>query len=96
MTDHLDDLAAVLTRLQTQHEVAPFLQGWHSTSTMTFRLLPSEMETVLRSSQDYSSPEAGVGPVWLQLETEEGRGELVVYRAERDDNLYVLAPRHDA
>lgn len=95
MTDHLDELAAVLANLQNQHEVAPFLESWHSTSIMSFQPLPSEMEAVLRGSPDYSPPNAGVGPVWLQLETEERNGQLVVYRTQGDGNLYVLAPSSD-
>lgn len=93
MNDHSDELAAVLTRFQSQHEVAPFLEGWHSTSGMSFQPLPLEMEAVLRSSPDYMPPKAGVGPVWLQLETDERHGQLVVYRAIGDEKLYVLVAR---
>lgn len=93
MNDHSDELTAVLARLQSQHEVAPFLEGWHSTGDMSFQPLPVEMEAVLHSSPDYLPPKTGVGPVWLQLETDEGHGQLVVYRAIGDAKLYVLAPR---
>lgn len=92
MTEPNDELAAVLASLQNQHEVAPFIEGWHGTSGMSFRPLPAEMEAVLRTSHDYSSPEIGAGPVWLLLETDDRHGQLVVYRAEADAKLYVLAP----
>lgn len=92
MTKPIDELAAVLASLQNRHEVAPFIEDWHGTSDMSFRALPAEMEAVLRSSPDYSPPEVGAGPVWLLLETDDRHGQLVVYRAEADTKLYVLAP----
>lgn len=87
-----DELEQVLGRLQNQHEIAPFLQGWHSVEEMRLRLMSPAIHTVLRSSPDFREPDPGVGPVWLQISSEGGAAELVVYRALADRNLYVLVP----
>lgn len=59
---------------------------------MQLKPLPAEMHAVLMSTTDYRQPDAGAGPVWLQIASGDHAAELVVYRALADGELYVLAP----
>jgi hypothetical protein len=86
------ELTRVMERLTREHDVVPFLDRRFSPAETSFKPLPAEMGLLLSSSSDYTSPEAGEGPVWLQVEGPERGVELVVYRQHADGILYVLAP----
>ena len=85
-----------MQRLALEHDLLPFMNREFFPHEVSFGILPAEMGRLLSTSPDYVSPEAGVGPVWLQLEGPQRGARLVVYRARCDDKLYVVAPRPKA
>lgn len=86
------ELADVLNRIRKEHDVAPFLQQLHSTAEMSFKPMPAEMLAIVAGSGDYSEPQPGSAPVWLQIAAGNESAELVVYCAAADHALYALAP----
>ncbi len=86
------ELEGVFSRLSCGHELVPFMALMLSIEEVTFKLLPSDMLAVLRSSPDYESLQPGAAPTWFQIATTNETAELVVYRAEADGQHYVLAP----
>ena len=87
-----DELAEILRDLRSGHEVLPFLERLFESQTMSLKLLPGDMQSVLDSSVDWREPVPGESPAWLQLESESGNAELIVYRARADGMIYVMAP----
>ena len=92
MDDSQAELDEILGRLRKQHDVVPFLETWHSPSEMELRLFDSGMLAILQASPDWLPPAVGDGPVWLQLEADDRHGQLVIYRATADHNIYALTP----
>lgn len=92
MTDPRPELETVLDRLRREHDVAPCMAALHPTRDMAFWALPPDMLKVLAGSPDWNSLAPGAGPLWLQISADDAAAELVLYRAEADGELYVLAP----
>jgi hypothetical protein len=86
------ELESVFSRLSRGHELVPFMALMLSSEEVTFKLLPPDMLSLLRSSSDYESLQPGAAPTWFQIATTNEMVELVVYRAEADGQHYVLAP----
>lgn len=86
------ELAQVTDRIRRQHGVAPFLKRLHATSQMHLMPMPGDMMNIVSASPDYSQPEPGSPPVWLQIAAGNDAAELVIYRSEADSNLYVFVP----
>jgi hypothetical protein len=85
--------APALAELRRTHDVLPFLEQQIPASEAKFRRLPDEMVDVLATSPDFRPPAPGSGPVWLQLEAEEGRHAVVIVaRPRADGELWVIAP----
>lgn len=93
MSDPLtSELATVLRRLQSEHDVLPFLQEMLAASAMRLTPLPDAMMDQLRTSPDFASIRPGE-PVWISLAAPpDAAAELVLYRAEADGRLYIIAP----
>lgn len=88
-----EELAPALAELRRMHDVLPFLEQQIPASEAEFRRLPDEMVDVLATSPDFRPPALGCGPVWLQLEAEEGRHAVVIVaRPRADGELWVIAP----
>lgn len=64
----------------------------HPTSDMAFWALPPEMLKLLASSPDWNILSPGAGSLLPQISAGDEAAELVLYRAESDGALYVLAP----
>jgi len=94
MTTSEIELASVLNRIRKEHDIAPFLQQLHSTATMAFEPMPDEMLAIVAGSADYSELLPGSPPMWLQIAADNESAELVIYRAQTDGTLYLLAPAH--
>lgn len=87
-----EELAPALADLKCKHDVLPFLEQQIPSVDAIFRRLPYDMVDVLASSPDFYPPAAGGPPVWLQLESEEGPGAvLIVARPRADGELWVIA-----
>jgi hypothetical protein len=88
-----DELAPALAELRRTHDVLPFLEQQLPAGEAEFRRLPDEMVDVLATSPDFRPPAPGGGPVWFQLEAEEGRHAVVIVaRPRADGELWVIAP----
>jgi len=88
-----EELAPALAELQRAYDVLPFLGRQIPADRMAFRRLPDEMVDLLAASPDFRPPEIGGGPVWLQLETDEGGSAVVIVaRPRADGELWVVAP----
>jgi len=89
-----EELAPALAELRRTHDVLPFLDQQIRADEAGFRRLPDEMVDVLATSPDFRPPAPGGAPVWLQLETEEGRYAVVIVARPRvDGELWVIAQR---
>lgn len=86
------ELSLVLADLRRRHDVVPFMKQLMSVDEVQLRLLPAEMRAVLDCSGDFMEPEAGQGPVWLNLFADDEAAEVLLYRAWADDKLYIVAP----
>jgi len=86
------ELDARLSELARNHDVAPFMAAWFSMAEMQFRPLPEEMLEILAQSGDYRDLGPGVSPTWLQIASGDEALELILYRADANGLLYVLAP----
>jgi hypothetical protein len=86
------ELDAVLKRLQSEHDVLPFIQTLMSSADARLMPLPAEMMEQLKTSSDFASVRPGE-PVWISLSAPDDlTAEIVVYRAEGNGTHYVLAP----
>lgn len=89
------ELAAVLHRLRSEHDVLPFLQELHPASGTSLSPLPDAMMDQLRTSPDFASIRPGE-PVWISLAAPpDASAEIVLYRAEADGRHYIIAPARD-
>lgn len=86
------ELTGVLSRLVARHDVLPFLTGMHVAGEMAFRPLPDDMLALIVGSGDYQPVMAGADPTWLSVFGPDGHAEIIVYRARRDEQFYVVAP----
>lgn len=86
------ELTAVLSKLIARHDVLPFLTGMHVASEMVFRPLPDDMLALIVGSGDYQPVMAGADPTWLSVFGPDGHAEMIVYRAKRDEEFYVVTP----
>lgn len=93
MSDPLkSELTSVLRRLQSEHDVLPFLQEMLSAKDTKLALLPDAMMDQLRTSPDFASVRPGE-PVWIALAAPpDAEAEIVLYRAEADGRHYIVAP----
>ncbi|MGY6550477.1 MAG: hypothetical protein ACXIT4_01140 [Erythrobacter sp.] len=88
-----EELAQAFAELRRKHDVLPFLEQQIPADEAEFRRIPDEMVDVLATSPDFRPPASGAVPVWLQLETEEGRHAVVIVaRPRADGELWVIAP----
>lgn len=86
------ELGAVLRRLQSEHDVLPFMQEMLPAATTRLAPLPETMMTQLRTSPDLESIRPGE-PVWISLSAPpDVAAEIVLYRAEADGQHYIIAP----
>ena len=86
-------LPATSSLLQRTHDVLPFLEQQVPSKDAVFRRLPDEMVDLLATSPDFQPPLSGTGPVWLQLESENGSAAVVIVaRPKADGELWVVAP----
>ena len=90
------EIAPVLARLQSGHDMLPFMAGLYSSTSMELRRLPSDMQAIVEASQDYQEILPGHAPVWLQIASGNDAIELVVYRTLVSGEMYVMAPIHGA
>ena len=96
MTDPLaSELAAILERLQREHDILPFMEQLLSADEVGLVPLPEPMMEQLETSPDFT----GIAPgklVWVALAAPDGAAaELVIYRAEADGLHYVIASADD-
>lgn len=93
MNDPLaSELAAVLRRLQREHDFLPFLQRMLPAAETRLAPLPDAMMDQLRTSPDFASVRPGE-PVWIAIAAPpDDAAELVIYRAEANGSHYVVAP----
>lgn len=91
-----EELAPLLARLKSEHDVLPFLAQQLGSAEVAFRRLPDEMVDQLATYPDFRPPEAGGPPVWLQLEAKDSNpAVLIVARPRADGELWAIAPAHD-
>ena len=91
MNSGTEELDEVMGRLRREHDVLPFLTQLYPAGTMHLRLLPAEMRMIIERSQDYQSPAPGIGPVWLQIDSDDDAAEMVIYRSLSGE-LHVVVP----
>jgi hypothetical protein len=70
----------------------PFLTGMHVAGEMAFRPLPDDMLALILGSTDYRPVIAGADPTWFSVFGPDGHAEIIIYRATRDEQFYVVAP----
>ena len=86
------ELSRVLRRLQSEHDVLPFLQETLLAASTRLAPLPDAMMAQLRTSSDFESVRPGE-PVWISLAAPpDAAAEIVLYRAEADGRHYIVAP----
>lgn len=89
------ELNAVLRRLQSEHDVLPFLQEMLPAAGTRLAPLPDAMMEQLRTSPDLRSIRPGE-PVWISLAAPpDAAAEIVLYRAEANGGHYIIAPEGD-
>ena len=86
------EVAEVLAKLRSGHDMLPFMAGFHSAASMQLLPLPEDMQAIVEASPDYREIIPGSGPVWLQIASGNDAIELVVYRVAASGELYVMAP----
>lgn len=87
-----DELSLTLARLVAGHDVLPFMGQLHTSTAVRLAPLPPDMATIVSSSPDFQPIVAGAPACWLQIASDAGVAELIVYRAASDNGLYVVAP----
>lgn len=91
--DAMDELGPVLRKLQSEHDVLPFMEEMLPAGDVWFVPMPEAMVDLIAQSSDFTPPERGGPPVWLNLAGEQGAQMcLIVARPKADGELWVLAP----
>lgn len=89
------ELDTVLRRLQSEHDVLPFMQEMLPAASTRLAPLPDAMMEQLRTSPDLGSIRPGE-PVWISLAAPpDAAAEIVLYRAEANGCHYIIAPVGD-
>lgn len=89
------ELDRVLRRLQSEHDVLPFMQEMLPAASTRLAPLPDAMMVQLRTSPDLQSVRPGE-PVWISLAAPpDAAAEIVLYRAEANGGHYIIAPARD-
>jgi hypothetical protein len=91
-----EELAGIMARLRSGHDVVPFLTQHYPVADMQLRPMPGEMQALLEAAPDYQPVDRGKGPVWIQIASGNDAAELVVYRTSASGSLYVVAPAREA
>ena len=89
----LSNAHATVTR---QYEVVTCWRTIYLPAEMWWVPMPPDMLNVLRSSTDFSVPEAGQVPTVLLIAGEDEIFELTAYRARSNGELYMLIPQKAA
>ena len=96
----MNELDAELSRAHAtvtrQHELVTCWSTIYLPAEMWWVPMPSEMLDVLRSSTDFSVPQAGQVPTVLLIAGEDETFELTAYRARSNGELYMLIPQKAA
>ena len=90
------ELAAIIDRLRSGHDMLPFMTGLYPAGGMQLRPVPAEMQALLEAAPDYRPLAPGQGPVWLQIASDNDAAELVVCRSRDTGALYVMVPDREA
>lgn len=86
------EIDRVLRRLQSEHDVLPFMQQMLLAGGTRLAPLPEAMMDQLRTSADFKSMRPG-DVVWMSLVAPpDNAAEIVLYRAEANGAHYVIAP----
>jgi hypothetical protein len=86
------ELATVLARLRSGHDVLPFMDRLLPSASVRLAPLPDEMMQQLRTSPDFQRIRPGA-PVWIAMSAPpDASAEIIIYRTEADGGHYVVAP----
>lgn len=87
------ELGPMLRKLQSEHDVLPFMEEMLPSDELWFVPMPEDVVDLIARSSDFTPPERGGPPVWLNLVGEHGGQHcLIVARPCADGELWVLVP----
>lgn len=89
----LSELMPALRKLQSEHDVLPYMEKLLPACDLWFVPMPDSMVDLIAKTSEFTTPVRGGAPVWLSLAGEEGsQMYLIIIRPNADGQLWVLAP----